>query len=158
MPNRFDHLVLFNTALNLNVTHLLVALGSNDDPKKNLPTAIQQLKALGHIQLSDDFVNPDFTATKSNSKPDYTNQCAIIKLDMPSTLQQVVKTLKQIELDCFRDKTLTTNDKTSQKIRLVSMDIDVLAIRSVNSAHWQAIKKRYPFKEHEWVGIKQLLS
>ncbi len=158
MQSRFSQLVAFETALNLKVTHLLVALGSNDEPKKNLTTAIQKLKKLGDVQLSNDFVNPDFTATKKNPKPDYTNQCAIITLYNPSIFKQLVANLKQIELNCHRDKVANTNNKVLKKMRLVSIDIDVLAIKSVNDTHWQAIKKRYPFKYHEWVGVKQLLG
>ncbi|MGB5877736.1 MAG: hypothetical protein WBG84_10320, partial [Psychrobacter nivimaris] len=82
------------------VVEVVLALGSNYQADKYLPLARQRLAALGAVQLSTAFQNPDFTATLDQPKPDYTNQCVHLVLTTPMRLQQLQKTFKTLEGDC----------------------------------------------------------
>lgn len=157
MKQTFSQQLPFSQACEYQVTHLLLALGSNHHADKYLPVAHTQLNKLGKVQFSNLFINPDFTATASNPKPDYSNQCAILCLDNPTNLGQLIQQTKQIECDCNRQHYRAKASKTDASIRLVSLDIDVLAIKLQTYSEWVAIAKRYPFKDHEWVGVTELL-
>lgn len=80
------------------VSAVLLALGSNYQAEKYLPRAREQLAALGEIQLSTAFQNPDFTATPELPKPDYTNQCVYLTLTSAMTLQQLQQTFKKLRV------------------------------------------------------------
>ncbi|MER2164803.1 MAG: hypothetical protein ABS921_11815, partial [Psychrobacter alimentarius] len=84
------------------VTAVMLALGSNYQAEMYLPVAREQLGALGQIQLSTAFQNPDFTATVEHPKPDYTNQCVYLSLQTPMTVQQLEQRFKQFEWECHR--------------------------------------------------------
>lgn len=152
------------------VTAVLLALGSNYQADYYLPRVRESLAMLGQIQLSTAFQNPDFTATLEQPKPDYTNQCVYISLTAPMKLQQLQQTFKKFESDCNRQR--VTEAQTA--IKKVTMDIDILLIKTAldkNSlsiekafktpdttrATWIIMADRYPFKEHERVGIEELI-
>lgn len=149
------------------VTAVLLALGSNHQAEYYLPRVCESLAALGDMQLSTAFQNPDFTATKEQPKPDYTNQCAYLSLKSEMPLSQLQQIFKQFERDCDRQR-LTEAQTTIKK---VTMDIDILMIKpalienSLSSKitfewpeQWIIMADRYPFKEHENIGIKELIS
>ena len=142
------------------VAEVLLALGSNYDAKKYLPLARERLAALGAVQLSTAFKNPDFTATTAQPKPDYTNQCVHLALTTPMSLQQLQQTLKALEGDCHRCR-----QTEPDQIRRVTMDIDILLVKleqeknslsNIMLADWMVMADRYPFKAHEMAGIEEL--
>ena len=144
------------------VTAVLLALGSNHDADIHLPRVRENLAALGEIQLSTAFRNPDFTSTAAQPKPDYTNQCVHILLTSSVTLQQLQQIFKQFECDCNRQR-LT---ETQAPIKKVTMDIDILLVKldkdnslsKKNDSEWIIMANRYPFKAHERAGIKELVA
>ncbi len=147
------------------VTAVLLALGSNHDADIHLPRVRENLAALGEIQLSTAFQNPDFTSTEVQPKPDYTNQCVHILLMSPMTLQQLQQIFKQFECDCNRQR-LT---EAQTLIKKVTMDIDILLIglNENNSlskkevferSNWIIMADRYPFKAHERAGLEELTT
>ncbi|MDN6276632.1 2-amino-4-hydroxy-6-hydroxymethyldihydropteridine diphosphokinase [Psychrobacter sp.] len=151
------------------VTAVVLALGSNYQADKYLPRVRESLAGLGEMQLSTAFQNPDFTATKVQPKPDYTNQCVYLSLNVPMTLQKLEDDFKQFESDCHRQR-LTEGDSL---IKQVTMDIDILMVKMAisenslssktidgkkanHSNQWLVLADRYPFKAHEKVGINEL--
>lgn len=144
------------------VTAVLLALGSNYQAATYLPVVQEHLAALGQIQLSTAFQNPDFTATVEHPKPDYTNQCVYLSLKTPMTVQQLQQTCKQFEWECHRCR-----QTESESIRRVTMDIDILLIKladnknslsKVDKSKWIIMADRYPFKAHEAAGIDELIA
>lgn len=144
------------------VTAVLLALGSNYQAATYLPVVQEHLAALGQIQLSTAFQNPDFTATVEHPKPDYTNQCVYLSLKTPMTVQQLQQTCKQFEWECHRCR-----QTESESIRRVTMDIDILLIKladnknslsKVDKSKWIIMADRYPFKAHEAAGIEELIA
>lgn len=148
------------------VTAVLLALGSNHDADIHLPRVREALAALGEMQLSTAFQNPDFTSTEAQPKPDYTNQCVHILLTSPMTLQQLQQIFKQFECDCHRQR-LT---EAQTLIKKVTMDIDILLVQTAidkNSLSknnnfegfkWIIMADRYPFKAHERAGLEELIK
>ncbi len=147
------------------VTAVLLALGSNHDADIHLPRIRENLAALGEMQLSTAFQNPDFTSTAAQPKPDYTNQCVHITLASPKTLQQLQQIFKQFEYDCNRQR-LTEAQKLIKK---VTMDIDILLIaldkknslsknNNFENSKWIIMADRYPFKAHERAGLEELIA
>src|SRR5690606_11347343 len=153
------------------VSAVLLALGSNYQAEKYLPRAREQLAALGEIQLSTAFQNPNFTATPELPKPDYTNQCVYLTLTSAMTLQQLQQTFKKIESDCGRQR---CSESIKNPIKKVAMDIDILLIKLddrenslsnylapkkivKNSEQWIIMADRYPFKAHERAGVEELI-
>ena len=145
------------------VTAVLLALGSNYQAQKYLPIAREHLAALGQIQLSTAFQNPDFTATVEHPKPDYTNQCVHLALTTPMSLHQLQQTFKQFEWECHRQRLI----EQQMPIKKVTMDIDILLVRLLieknslsknNESKWIIMKDRYPFKAHEAAGINELIA
>ena len=141
------------------VSAVLLALGSNYQTEKYLPRAREQLAALGEIQLSTAFQNPDFTATPELPKPDYTNQCVYLTLTSAMTLQQLQQTFKKIESDCGRQR---CSESIKNPIKIVTMDIDILLIKLDDkenslSKKWIIMADRYPFKAHERAGVEELI-
>ncbi len=171
-------IIPFEQAIDCDVTHLLVALGSNWQPQKHLAFAEKKLAELGSVQFSKVFVNPDYTVNyndnshnnthnntyndKSLAKADYSNQCAIIELTKPSKLDELIKQLKSIEDACQRQRYGQRSNLTTKTNLKVSLDIDVLAVilaideNPIIKKSWFAIDKRYPFRHHEWVGVEEL--
>ncbi|WP_227679711.1 2-amino-4-hydroxy-6-hydroxymethyldihydropteridine diphosphokinase [Psychrobacter frigidicola] len=140
------------------VAAVLLALGSNYQAKYYFPRVHKSLAALGEIQISTAFQNPDFTATLEHPKPDYTNQCVYLSLTDSMTLQQLQKIFKSFEGDCNRQRPIEP-----ATIRQVTMDIDILLIKldSKNnncSDEWMIMADRYPFKAHESAGIVELVE
>ena len=153
------------------VSAVLLALGSNYQAEKYLPRAREQLAALGEIQLSTAFQNPDFTATPELPKPDYTNQCVYLTLTSAMTLQQLQQTFKKIESDCGRQR---CSESIKNPIKKVAMDIDILLIKLddrknslINhlapkkivktSEQWIIMADRYPLKAHERAEVQELI-
>lgn len=157
------------------VSVVLVAMGSNHHANDNLADARAMLTQLGHAVFTHLLVNPDYTATPSNPKPDYTNQCAIITLDTPISLCAFHQHIKDFER---RQQRHDIKHKQQGKI---TIDIDVLAVQlasqddilqkkhhainrnvnnnNVNTANdWLFIASRLPLKEHERHGVKELLE
>jgi len=148
------------------VVELVLALGSNYQADKYLPLARQRLAALGEVQLSTAFQNPDFTTTLEQPKPDYTNQCVHLALTTPVSLQQLQQTFRTLEGDCNRCRQTEPN-----QVRRVTMDIDILMVKLANIENslskkfisksmtdWIIMADRYPFKAHENAGIQELIS
>ena len=153
------------------VTALLLALGSNYQAEHYLPRVREALAALGEIQLSTAFQNPDFTSTKAQPKPHYTNQCVYISLTPPMTLQQLQQTFKKFESDCKRQRLTEAQTSIKRPIETVTMDIDILLIEtafnknslskkevSKSPKQWVIMADRYPFKAHERAGVEELIS
>ena len=149
------------------VTAVILALGSNYQADKHLPRVRKDLAALGEIQLSTPFQNPDFTATIELPKPDYANQCVYLRLTKPVTLQQLQALFKQMEGECGRERLPVA--KTL--VKKVTMDIDILLIEafinknslskhslSNHKSEWLIMADRYPFKAHERSGVEELVS
>ena len=153
------------------VTAVLLALGSNYQAKHYLPLVRKDLAALGGIQLSTAFENPDFTSTEAQPKPDYTNQCVYLRLVEPMTLQQLQQVFKDLEGDCHRQR-LT---EAQTPIKKVTMDIDILLIETLlievvsdknslssnkefEESNWIVMADRYPFKAHERAGVEELIK
>ncbi len=133
------------------VAAVLLALGSNYQAEHHLPRVRKQLASLGEVQLSTAFQNPDFTATSDQPKPDYTNQCVYLLLTSPMALQQLQQVLKEFENNCDRQRKVEL-----VVIRQVTMDIDILLVRSDDTDEWLVIADRYPFKAHEIAGVEEL--
>lgn len=133
------------------VVAIVLALGSNYQAAHYLPQVHQQLATLGKITLSSALQNPDFTSTLQQPKPDYINQCVYLLLTVPMTLQQLQHTFKAFEKDCHRCR-----QTPPTAIRQVTMDIDILLIKSVDTDKWIVMADRYPFKAHESAGITAL--
>ncbi|WP_426137617.1 2-amino-4-hydroxy-6-hydroxymethyldihydropteridine diphosphokinase [Psychrobacter sp. TWR1-1-1] len=153
------------------VTAVLLALGSNYQAEHYLPLVRKDLAALGEIQLSTAFENPDFTSTEAQPKPDYTNQCVYLRLVEPMTLQQLQQVFKDLEGDCHRQR-LT---EAQTPIKKVTMDIDILLIETLlievvsdknslsknkgfEESNWIVMADRYPFKVHERAGVEELIK
>lgn len=135
------------------VSAAVLALGSNHQADQHLPRVRAELSELGSITLSTAFDNADFTATKDQPKPDYTNQCVSVTLFEGMTLQQLQRTLKQLELDCDRQRCVQRS--TKPVVTQVTMDIDLLLVQ-LNEGQWRIMADRYPFKAHERAGLKEL--
>ncbi len=110
----------------------------------------------------------------------YSNQCAVIQLSAHQPLAQLIHWFKSLEDACHRQRSQYTQDpqlansliksRPSSNLvpqnlaypnnlaspNLVTLDIDVLAIKQDSQQPWLAIDKRYPFKVHEMVGINEL--
>ena len=153
------------------VIAVLLALGSNYQAEHYLPRVREALAALGEIQLSTAFENPDFTSTEAQPKPDYTNQCVYLRLGEPMTLQQLQQVFKDLEGDCHRQR-LT---EAQTPIKKVTMDIDILLIetpliegvsdenslsknKDFEESNWIVMADRYPFKAHERAGVEELIK
>lgn len=137
--------ISLQTAKSLTPNCLLIALGSNYQAEIFLNFARQQLATFGKGQFSSVFINPDY---RNPNNPQYSNQCAIIFIEKKQLLAKIIQQLKLLEITCQRQKNQP----------LVTLDIDVLAIKIEKSPHWQIIDKRYPFKPHEMIGINELFA
>ncbi len=137
--------ISLQTAKNLTSKQILIALGSNYQAQVFLNFARQQLATFGKSQFSSVFINPDY---RNPNNPQYSNQCAIILLEKSQSLAKIIKQLKLLEITCQRQKNQP----------LVTLDIDVLAIKTEQNPYWQIIDKRYPFKTHELIGINELFA
>lgn len=144
------------------VTALIVALGSNYQADYYLAVIRKKLAELGEIMLSTAFQNPDFTATLAQPKPDYINQCVYISLAKTMTLEQLQQIFKGFEADCHRQRLPEPSG-----IKPVTMDIDMLLITmstddnslsNESLSKWTVLLNRYPFKTHELIGIKELMT
>lgn len=142
----------FQLAKHRKVKQLLLVLGSNSQAEENLIYANEVLSKLGKVTLSSNYINIDYTATDNHARPMYNNQCAIIQLTEVMMLEDFVRLIKQVEQDCGR----------KHNTDAVSLDIDVLAVElqdiptKTSFGAWQIISERYPFKEHELVGITEV--
>lgn len=156
----------------IEVTELLLAIGSNDQADYHLAQAREQLARLGKMVISEPLVNPDFTATPDTPKPDYTNQCVYIDLNKVLSFLELSEYLGAIEVRCQRQRppdTALVADGSKHKnhpsaaalavpaIKLVSLDIDILGFKRQADGQWRLIQRRLPLKQHERIGLQQLL-
>lgn len=128
----------------------ILALGSNHDSGRYFDIAHQELLRLGKICASNLLVNPDFTSTQANPKPDYTNQAMVLILAQPLPLSKLEQKLKAIEKCCNRCR----EPKNPQN--LVTMDIDILLVKIAVTPSWIILANRYPLKTHELCGLAEL--
>lgn len=144
------------------VEELVIALGSNDQAQQRLAMVHKGIRQLGKMQLSTAFENADFTATSDQQKPNYTNQCVYLLLNHSIALSQLQTIFKGFEKECGRLREL----ESKQIIESVAMDIDILMVKAAKAKNslsanfkkeWTVIAERYPFKDHERVGIMELL-
>ena len=155
----------------------IVELGSNQKAQHHLKLSRAALEAKAvSASWSTEYINPDYTATPENPKPDYTNQCGYLQLDpnhnhdddgkTPQSLGELVKASKvlekQIQQDFYQAEQINKLDVDTllksivePKNRQVIIDIDILAIMT-ESEGIIAVAERYPFKHHEWVGLIEL--
>ena len=155
----------------------IVELGSNQKAQHHLKLSRDALEAEAvSAHWSTEYINPDYTATPENPKPDYTNQCGYLQLDpnhnhddddkTPQSLGELVKASKvlekQIQQDFYQAEQINKLDVDTllksivePKNRQVIIDIDILAIMT-ESEGIIAVAERYPFKHHEWVGLIEL--
>lgn len=149
----------------------IVELGSNQEASHHLQQSRKMLEdQASEAYWSTEFINPDYTATAENPKPDYTNQCGYLKLNQADqsrlTLGELVKASKviekQIQQHCYEAEKINRLEVdellqsiTEPKNRVVIIDIDILAIVT-DSGKIIAVEERYPFKHHEWVGLTEL--
>ena len=149
----------------------IVELGSNHQAGHHLQQARMALtRHSNQTYWTTEYINPDYTATPSNPKPDYTNQCGYLQLNLDEGQQlclgeliRVSKVIeKQIQRNFYEADKLNKLDVDSliksisqPTNRQVIIDIDILAIKT-NSGKLIAVEERYPFKDHEWVGITEL--
>lgn len=131
------------------VNGAVLALGSNHDSGRYFDIVHQELSRLGKICASNLLVNPDFTSTKANPKPDYTNQAVVLTLGQSLTLSELEQKLKAIEHHCNRCR------EPKNTRNLVTMDIDILLIKTMLPS-WIILANRYPFKAHEICGLAEL--
>lgn len=152
---------------------VFLSLGSNHNACQHLAYAREVIGRLGDMQCSPELVNPDFTATLQQPKPDYTNQCILLSLLNPVDSVEFLAMMAQIEKDCQRqratlpDSEAMTSGKTSAnnteqgdkklyKPKLVTLDIDLLALQPRQQNIWYRLAERYPFKAHELYGMRAL--
>lgn len=150
------------------VTALIVALGSNYQAEYHLARVRENLAKLGDIKSSSAFQNPDYTATKAQPKPDYTNQCVYVSLTKSMTFSELRQSFKTLERDCNRQRLL--HEPASRQVAHITMDIDILMVKldpkqnslskilmANNIAGWVVLASRYPFRAHEMVGVEELV-
>lgn len=155
----------------------IVELGSNQKAQHHLKLSRAALEAKAvSASWSTEYINPDYTATPENPKPDYTNQCGYLQLHLnhnhdddgktSQSLGELVKASKvlekQIQQDFYQAEQIDKLDVDTllksivgPKNRQVIIDIDILAIMT-ESEGIIAVAERYPFKHHEWVGLIEL--
>lgn len=140
------------------VSAVLLSLGSNYQADYHLQIVRKSLAELGAIKLSSAFENPDITATRQQPKASYVNQCVSLNLSKSITLAELQQLFKDLEQHCGRQRSLKSN------VEQVSMDIDILLVKLANDQNslsndkdeWIVVAERYPFKEHEKAGIKDI--
>lgn len=154
---------------------VLLAIGSNEQADYHLAHAREQLAKLGKMIVSEPLVNPDFTATPDAPKPDYTNQCVYIELDRALSFLELTEYFAAIETLCERQRVLDTGSLAEEalhknsaantatalanaSIKVVSMDIDILGFSQQVDGEWRFIQRRLPLKEHEKIGLQELLT
>jgi 2-amino-4-hydroxy-6-hydroxymethyldihydropteridine diphosphokinase len=157
------------------IAAVLLAIGSNEQADYHLAQAREQLAKLGKMIVSEPLVNPDFTATPEVPKPDYTNQCVYIELDRALRIFELSEYFAAIETLCERQRELdirslaeetlyknsaanTATALANASIKVVSMDIDILGFRQQVDGEWRLIQRRLPLKEHEKIGLQELLT
>ena len=155
ITENIDHLTrqTFGQLQAQTVNSVVLALGSNHNAERHLATVRKKLTELGEIKLSTAFKNPDITATPTQLKPDYINQCVCLALESSMTLQQLQQRLKQFENDCDRQRQADPN-----ALQQVTMDIDILLVRLEGDSEWRVMAERYPFKAHEMAGVVELAA
>lgn len=149
---------------NQSVSSVILALGSNYQADSHLSYVRKALVQLGQLKLSSAFQNPDITATTDQPKPDYINQCVHLILNKSMTINDLKLIFRDMESKCDRQR--SPEDRCA--LKKVTMDIDVLLMKleptynNENSlskdfgSKWVIVADRYPFKEHEIIGLNEL--
>lgn len=131
------------------VDRLVIALGSNHQAKTAFACALQELKKLGVMQLSQVVISQDFTG---RSQRVYHNACAYIVMTKSMLYKDIETLLKQIERSCGRNPA----KKCAEYDYEVAMDLDILAVFSDH--RWQMNLARLPLKSHDLLGVQQVAA
>lgn len=129
------------------VTHLVIALGSNYQADTAFACAVSKLQKFGEMRLSLLVTGSDFTG---RSQRVYHNAVAHIALTKSMQYTDIETTLKQIEQACGRDPA----KKCAEYDYEVAMDLDILAA-SIDG-QWQMNPARLPLKGHDMQGVRQV--
>ena len=143
----------------LQVTAVVLGLGSNFQAEYYLPQVRKSLTELGQLRLSTALQNPDITATQEQPKPDYINQCVHLVLNESMTLIQLQQGFKKLEDQCGRQR-----DTEESSLKQVTIDIDILLVKLENNQNslsnkvnnWIVMTEYFPFKEYEIAGVEEL--
>ncbi|WP_432481797.1 2-amino-4-hydroxy-6-hydroxymethyldihydropteridine diphosphokinase [Moraxella sp. ZY200743] len=125
------------------VSVVVIAMGSNHNPKFSFDTAFIALNELGSVQYSSVVVGQDFTRRTTD---EYHNACAVLNLNYSQAFGDIYHRIKQIECLCGR----CVNGP------LVPMDLDILAVS--DGEKWLVSQKRLPFKAHERAGLDEVVA
>lgn len=143
--------VFFNSILHKKITKCIIMLGSNDNAKNAIDTAVQLLSNSFTLTILNDYISADHTGRSSNH---YYNMAVVIDFKTPIIIDNLINILKKIETACGRD-----NQKNSELFGfLVAMDIDIMAVVFDNTDNWVIIKDRLPFKKHEVICINDYFA
>lgn len=145
MPICIDTVIAQHTADAMNVSAVIVMMGSNDKGALSIKMALNQLAVFGFIQPLTYHISQDHTGRSSNP---YHNQAVILYFIHSLSLREFVMHLKQIEQRCGR-----CERKNSAKHNyLVAMDLDIIAVMTDD---WHIICERLPLKEYELMCLSK---
>lgn len=127
------------------IAELVLSLGSNHQSQTAFQVAFEQLGQFGQMLMSDVTTSKDHTG-RTNSI--YHNACVLLVLNKPCGIGQLGSQLKHIEHLCG------TNLSLKQQ-HIVPMDIDILVVKTYEG--WRISQRRLPFKQHELIGLAQVV-
>lgn len=119
---------------------VVIMMGSNDNAKMSIKTALKKMSVLGRIKLLKGCISQDHTKKSSSV---YYNQALMLYLKQAMSVKSLNAYLKYIETECGR----RSFKNTVQYNYLVTMDLDIMAIKMGND--WQMIAERLPLKAFE---------
>lgn len=129
--------------LDSTLSALVLSLGSNDNAMINLTYALDKLATKGNLQCLNRWYGADYTG---KSSANYHNLAAVLTLAYPAVGQDMLNWFGKLEQDCGRKRAHNTKAHNY----LVALDIDVLAVQTIDCPDFVIIEERYPFKVHEW--------
>lgn len=138
-----DDMIDKKSGKHLLVEQVIIMLGSNDNAKVNLVKSIELLQSLigfNKMICGNYLISQDHAKRSPNA---YHNQVIKLQLIQPVILYDCEKTLKNIEQLCGRDE----QKNCATLGYLVALDMDILAIKSMNG--WHKLHERFPLKNHE---------
>lgn len=145
MPVRINTAICQNAAYTMNVSAVIVMIGSNDNGELSIQMALNQLAVFGFIQPLTYHISQDHTNRSSNP---YHNQAVILYFVHAISLSGFIVHLKQIEKQCGRCEL-----KNSAKHNyLVAMDLDIIAVMTDD---WHIIYERLPLKAYETMCLSK---
>lgn len=102
-----------------------ISIGSNIDPERNLPLAVEHLATVGElVAVSHVYQNP---AVASTAQPDFLNAAVLLETKLPPVL--VKQRLREIETRLGRRRTADTH-----AARTIDLDLCLLGDRVERSA------------------------